>query len=206
MFNKELLFQLIKDIEQNYLKFSETFYESNSNIYIEKIKNLKTYTVSNAMKSNYFMNFLIPEYHKSLEIQNVNAQFVVNYCKKEYKFHCRIKLMDSIINKLKHYKYIEQQKGSLYISKSLNDMWGARIILKDINNNIDEIHKIFDNLKSNDSLFKYVFRSKKGYRAIHCYFQSNNKYFPWELQIWDLDDEANNIRLHNEHEIDKLKY
>lgn len=46
-----------------------------------------------------------------------------------------------------------------------------------------------------------VHNSSKGdYQAIHIYFQNgNNKYFPWELQIWRKKDEQTNIESHAKH-------
>ena len=204
MFDKNLLLKLINDIEEEYLNFSEFFYETNDDIDISKIKNLNTYSVGHAVKDDYFMEELIPKYHSNIEKFEVNSYFLEYHGKS--KFRCRAKLLNSVYTKLEHYHYLERNKGAFYIRKSLNDMWGARIILKDLNNNIDGLKEMLDNLKYRNVISRFYLKNKQGYKATHCYFQTNNRYFPWELQIWDSLDEKNNVVSHIRHEKEKEKH
>lgn len=203
MVNQTLLLQLIQDIESEYLEFSDEFYSSND-IDISRIKNLKKYGIGKALKDNYFMFKLLPMYRKTLMSINFDSCFM-NYII-NYYFRIRIKLSDSIHIKLKHYHYLEKKHGTFYIGKSLNDIWGARIVIPNVNNDIDELKELFDTLSTKDNNFKYYIKNSGSYRAVHCYFQAENKYFPWELQIWDVKDKVMNTQSHDIHEKEKRTY
>lgn len=204
MFDIKLLLNLINDIKLEYLNFSKSFYETNNDIDVSRIHNLNNYSVGKALEDEYFMYELIPKYHRAIEKCEINSCFLDYQSKSE--FRCRAKLLDSAYKKLEHYHYLEQKKGSFYITKSLNDMWGARIVFKDLNNNVDELNKILDNLKHKGTISRFYFKDKQGYRATHCYFQTNNRYLPWELQIWDFLDMEINEGSHEKHEKEKEKH
>lgn len=50
--------------------------------------------------------------------------------------------------------------------------------------------------------------SKKegNYKAIHVYFNKDNYAFPWELQIWNKQDEENNLESHKKYKQDYIKW
>ncbi|EGF10969.1 hypothetical protein HMPREF9123_1440 [Neisseria bacilliformis ATCC BAA-1200] len=54
-----------------------------------------------------------------------------------------------------------------------------------------------DDWKTQYSLKNRYLRDVDGYIGIHACFQNaGNFYYPWELQIWDEKDAAENIRNH----------
>ena len=58
--------------------------------------------------------------------------------------------------------------------------------------------------KREKKVSRYYTRSSDGkYYGIHCYFQTCNKFFPWELQIWDEEDRMINYREHKRHELER---
>lgn len=114
------------------------------------------------------------------------------------KIFKRVKTPDSIINKID--KYVNKnEKGKIPICKCLNDIFGIRIV-QDADTDIEEI-KIFLNKKVKK--FKCIDSSKGSYKATHVYFINTNYDFQWELQIWKIEDEINNI---NSHALHKQNY
>ena len=116
---------------------------------------------------------------------------------KKAKVNARVKNRNSIEYKIKN--YIENhENGKITINKCLNDLFGIRIICKDqidfsqINHLVKEK---YDKLKCIDS-------SKIEYKATHIYFKQSNFEFQWELQLWNEDDEINNIRSHEKYKQD----
>ena len=112
-----------------------------------------------------------------------------------------VKNRNSIEYKIKN--YIENhENGKITINKCLNDLFGIRIICKDqidfsqINHLVKEK---YDKLKCIDS-------SKIEYKATHIYFKQSNFEFQWELQIWNEDDEINNIRSHEKYKQDYVRW
>ncbi len=115
--------------------------------------------------------------------------------------NARVKNRNSIEYKIKN--YIENhENGKITINKCLNDLFGIRIICKDqidfsqINHLVKEK---YDKLKCIDS-------SKIEYKATHIYFKQSNFEFQWELQLWNEDDEINNIRSHEKYKQDYVRW
>ena len=115
--------------------------------------------------------------------------------------NARVKNRNSIEYKIKN--YIENHENvKITINKCLNDLFGIRIICKDqidfsqINHLVKEK---YDKLKCIDS-------SKIEYKATHIYFKQSNFEFQWELQLWNEDDEINNIRSHEKYKQDYVRW
>lgn len=53
---------------------------------------------------------------------------------------------------------------------------------------------------------KVIDSSKLTYKAIHVYFKVDNYSFPWELQIWNKNDEMNNIYSHQKYKQDYVRW
>ena len=47
---------------------------------------------------------------------------------------------------------------------------------------------------------------RKDYKATHIYFRQGNFNFQWELQIWNKEDEINNINSHEKYKQDYIKW
>lgn len=104
----------------------------------------------------------------------------------------RVKEPQSIIDKLNK-KNIEAD-GKYPIIKCLNDLLGIRIIDKRYKDNICIIIEYLD---SSEYKVRHMERNNNGYSGYHVYFRlEQNIYFPIELQIWDLENEQNNIASH----------
>ena len=120
-----------------------------------------------------------------------------------YRLVIRTKNPDSIFAKIMYYRHEKREKGKVGIYKCLNDLLGLRIFVSNFNH--DE-----NTQKLNEMLAKYsikVHNSCKGeYRATHLYFQNDNKLFPWELQIWNQEDEEKNLASHVVHKQDYTKW
>ena len=117
------------------------------------------------------------------------------------KVNIRTKAKNSIEYKIKN--YIENhENGKVPINKCLNDLFGIRIICtkKIENEQIKQLVKLkFKHLKCIDS-------SKQDYKATHIYFRQDNFNFQWELQIWNKEDEMNNINSHEKYKQDYIKW
>lgn len=113
----------------------------------------------------------------------------------------RIKARNSIEYKI--YRYIQEHSdGEIPINKCFNDLFGIRIICEEklTNKQVSELIKNkFKNLKCIDS-------SKKDYKATHIYFKQDNFNFQWELQVWNKEDEINNINSHEKYKQDYVKW
>lgn len=92
--------------------------------------------------------------------------------------------------------------GKVPLNKCLNDLLGFRILVIDL-------ESVYATLKHDDrvtSITKMYLRTDGGYSGIHLYFKNgNNKFFPWELQIWDIEQSSSNEISHREHK-QKRKY
>lgn len=109
-------------------------------------------------------------------------------------FSYRVKTKESIDEKL--VRYIKgPEHGQMPVNKAFNDIMGFRIYLDE---DFDEA--VFDSWKSTHGLMRGYLRDKDGYVGYHLYFKNgDNRYFPWELQLWRRTDMENNFKSHAEH-------
>lgn len=110
----------------------------------------------------------------------------------------RIKDPDSRVAKLMYYMNGKSEHGMVNINKCLNDLLGFRVWIKDFEHSEENINLIINQL-GNENI-KIYDASKLEYKAMHVYFSNgNNKFFPWELQIWNRRDHKSNIYSHSVH-------
>lgn len=109
------------------------------------------------------------------------------------KVSARVKAQNSIEYKIQNYKTGCHEFGRVSVNKCFNDLFGIRIILKDLLT-YDEISSFIEDQYGNK--YKCIDSSKLDYKATHLYFKENNQSFPWELQIWNSCDESNNLASH----------
>lgn len=200
-----LISEVATTIGRIHNKFSIQFYQSDF-LKDYRLKNLKKWDVQQAIKDQFFMQKLIPKYREDIQFK-ISAdllKFMLDY--NNFNIRYRTKLKDTIIMKLLHYAYKEKNTHGLYVSKCLNDIFGVRIVLDGVTSNYDKINVLLENLREQKIISRYYYRSDKGYKAFHCYFQMNNKVLPWELQIWDTQDRESNIISHKQHESDRKIY
>ena len=109
----------------------------------------------------------------------------------------RVKQSESIREKIIYYLGPEHEGGKVSINKSLNDLLGFRIF-------VENLEIIYTNLCKDNEVKNIInrmyMRNKGGYVGLHIYFKNNNnKFFPWELQIWCVDNIKSNEQSHKEH-------
>lgn len=118
-------------------------------------------------------------------------------------FRRRVKSYGTAWNKLVAKSALEQANGAFPLRKVINDLLGFRIILPGVTENQATIDDFLDKLLAQGKIARHYYRQDQRYRAFHCYFRQNNFQYPWELQIWDQQDEAVNIYEHARHEQDR---
>ena len=176
--------------------FSEEFYQ-----YHDDAPNLSRYEIRHIFnEQSYDKAFirLIENYLKELSFINIEYDFGSD--KIELSF--RVKQLESVINKivLKH-QLDRVNQGAVSVQKCLNDLLGARLVI--------ETKLTYEALRqevlSLPCIWRPYYRCDGEYEALHVYVKNNNKYFPWELQIWRKCDQVKNERSHAEH-VAKRKY
>lgn len=119
------------------------------------------------------------------------------------KFGGRVKTEDSLLNKI--YKKSNEQNGRFPINSCINDLLGLRIIDPGYKENILFIKDQLEKYNKNGYNIRHLDRINNGYKAYHIYFKIDNKSFPIELQIWDKENEMNNLQLHTQYKQTYIK-
>lgn len=194
--NDELI-RLIDFIEIEYKMFCEKW-QSNEN-YLRI--NLKNNLVCDLIENEEIMNTIF-SYREFINENNI--QLIMDF--KEFnsensKVNIRAKTRNSIEYKIKNYT-LNHEFGKVPIEKCLNDLFGIRIICK---NKItyDEIKQLID---VRNTKLKCIDSTKQDYKATHIYFKYDNFNFQWELQVWNQEDEINNINSHEKYKQDYVKW
>ena len=190
----EDIVRIISEINELHYSFSIQL----SNLLSFNLKNTISSVVANNSINSDFQE-LVNSYKKELNsivggISDIQNKFVgIRY---------RIKQAESISEKLLYYMTDVHEFGKVPLNKCLNDLLGFRILVIDL-------ESVYATLKHDDrvtSITKMYLRTDGGYSGIHLYFKNgNNKFFPWELQIWDIEQSSLNEISHREHK-QKRKY
>lgn len=141
------------------------------------------------IESNELAQYYIVYYN--LFLSYINVHFNVTSVYPDVR--ARVKTVNSFSDKIDKYNK-KHENGKIPINKCLNDLLGFRIILTesyDFNSIMDFIKESFGDK------YKCIDASKLSYKAVHVYFRGDNYSFPWELQIWNAEDERSNIESHN---------
>lgn len=142
---------------------------------------------------------LINEYKTVLNINTVKFLEIQN---RFPSVRFRIKQGESISEKLFYYKKVHEN-GGIPINKCLNDFLGFRLMVSNSDNICTKIESD-ESLK--ESISRMYPRTEGSYSGFHLYFKNgNNKFFPWELQIWDVTNAVQNELSHKDHK-QKRKY
>lgn len=170
--------QLVSEINRLHRDFSNDYFETGK---IEKI-NLSRTIMHVSVPHIYTYRLTL---HESINDYLMTATI-------DIKYFYRVKTRESIDDKIARFLIREDQYP---VNNWLNDIFGARIILKD--HEIKSVMDLLDEWQEELSLKNWYMRDKEGYRGLHVYFKNKtNFYFPWELQIWDEEDIQSNIRNH----------
>ena len=113
----------------------------------------------------------------------------------------RIKEMLSMDQKVKNYMS-GKLHGEVIFNKCLNDIFGARVIIK---NDVD-FEKLSQYLRDEfKDKIKITDADKVvGYKARHVYVRTAPGHFQWEMQIWHECDEKRNVELHEQYKRDYI--
>lgn len=171
--------RLISEINRIHLLYSQDYFETGK---VEKVNLSHTFSkVPTQHILSYRLNLheAINDYLYYADLKDVN-------------FYYRVKTAESILDKIERY----QQRQTKYpVNNILNDIFGARMILT--SDQVAEVLDKLDDWKEKYGLKNWYLRDVDGYVGVHIYFKNqSNFYYPWELQIWDERDAAENIRKH----------
>lgn len=193
----EELIKLINFIQMEYKLLNNKWQKSEDFTRI----NLHNKQVCDVIQDELILNSIF-KYREFINKNNIQLimdfkQFNTNTS----KVNIRTKNKNSIEYKIR--KYTEKkEKGKIPIDKCLNDLFGIRIICKE-KLSYDEIKTAIESKYNN---LKCIDSSKQEYKATHIYFKIDNYQFQWELQVWNSDDEKNNIYSHEKYKQDYIKW
>lgn len=193
----EELDRLINFIQKEYIEFNEKWQKSN---YYYKF-NLKNNLVCDLLNNEMILETIF-NYREFINENNIQLVMDFKQFNSEFsKVNIRTKTKNSIEFKIKNYND-NHENGKIPIEKCLNDLFGIRIICSQ-KLNYDEIVNF---IKEKNKKLKCIDSSKKDYKATHIYFKQDNFNFQWELQIWNKEDETNNINSHEKYKQDYVKW
>lgn len=182
--------EIINHIQYEYDNINNSWKKSKN---YEKI-NLKKSLIKDLNSRDRIMDTIF-EYRDYINKNIINFSLnIQRCCFSTVRINTRVKAQNSIEYKIYNYQE-NHENGNIPINKCLNDIYGIRIITnkkvkyEDIQKIVSEKYK---NLKCIDS-------SKGSYKAIHIYFKDDNCSFPWELQIWNQEDEKSNLESHKKY-------
>lgn len=182
-----------------YHDFSEEYYEKCT----VKRYNFRKLSTKDASDDDSFLQEVVPDYlsalQNSAQLKRKLSLTAINIGNSN-NFRYRFKYIGTVDNKLKHYNIKDDHYGPVYVYKTINDLCGVRLVAPGVREHLNEIKEILDEYKCQGVIKRYYIRSDGNYHAIHCYFQLDNKCFPWEFQIWDSLDASNNHKEHGRHE------
>ncbi|MCX8941284.1 nucleotidyltransferase family protein [Vibrio parahaemolyticus] len=170
--------QLVSEINRIHKDFSTKYFDAGT---IDKVKLSRT--IKNVAPEHIYKYRLT--LHESINDYLMTADI-------EIKYFYRVKTRESIEDKIQRY---EQREDQYPVNNWLNDIFGARIVLTA--DEIEEVMEVLDDWQDELNLKNWYLRDKDGYKGLHIYFKNrSNFYFPWELQIWDVNDVPSNISSH----------
>lgn len=193
----EELEELIKFIKIKYKELDDQW--KNSKYYI-KI-NMKNNTVFDLTSNNEMLDMIF-NYRELINANNV--QLVLDFTKYNSvnaKVNTRVKNKNSVTYKIENYCK-NHENGNVPINKCINDLFGVRFISKE-NLTYEQISEYISNKFSD---LKCINAIRQDYKAIHIYFKKDNFSFPWELQIWNEENELSNIEAHEKYKQDYVRW
>lgn len=194
------LMHLINEIGRLHQQFSKDFFVKC------EAYNLKQSRVDNVIfAETYDEKFisLVEEYIENISEWVIYLVFESENPLLDTRF--RVKNRGSSLNKLTYYRH-GKVNPSIPLQKCMNDLLGFRIIIAQDFDYRELLNQIQISERLETSLFRPYVRTDEEYQGIHIYFKNdNNKYFPWELQIWKKSDTDLNEKAHRTHK-EKRKY
>ncbi|WP_162985784.1 hypothetical protein [Virgibacillus sp. Bac330] len=194
----EIIEEIIHEIINLHQKFSYMY----GNLCSLNLKRNKIRDVVSIMDNNSYLinnNFLSIVYNYLEELKMLIVDIDLEERYKHLDFRPRTKDPESVFYKIGHY-FAKAGKGTYSINKCLNDLLGFRICIKNFDHKCSIFYTLCDYIKEEDYNIKCIDSSKGDYKATHIYIKGpSNKFFPWELQVWNLDDREVNYESHKMH-------
>ena len=176
--------RIISEINRVHLAFSKDYFENGGRTGSGLPKVNLSHTLAGTDK-NYIYKYRL-YLHESINDYLMTADL------DDINYYYRVKTRESIEDKIARY---EKNADQYPVNNWLNDIFGARIVLGEAC--IAEIMTMLDDWQGEFGLKNWYVREALGYKCIHIYFKKkSNFFFPWELQIWDSKDVAENIKSH----------
>lgn len=171
--------RLIREINRIHAQYSQDYFETGKVAKLNLSRTLAHVPTEHILSYRLNLHEAINDYLAFADTRGID-------------FFYRVKTAESITDKIRRYTERENQYP---VNNILNDIFGARVILPPAS--VAEIMQHLDDWKTQYSLKNWYLRDADGYIGIHACFQNaGNFYYPWELQIWDEKDAAENIRNH----------
>lgn len=192
---EEIVDFMIKEHKKSNERWRNSEYYSKMNLNKIKVKELL-----NSKKLENILN-----YREFININNINLmqELKEKFAIGNTKILNRVKLKNSVEDKIVQYNTEKHENGQIPVDKCLNDLFGVRAIY---DSELDyEIVRRFIEEKFPNNKIKCVNRNIKNdegiliYKAIHLYFKEDNYNFQWELQIWNAENELMNFTSHEEY-------
>lgn len=174
--------KLVSEINKIHAQFSTEYFEMGQ---FEKVNLSKTI---NHVPVEHILNYRL-NLHESINDYLMPADL------DDIKYFYRVKTSESIMDKIDRFS---KNDDKFPVNNWLNDIFGARIIVD--TETFNQLMDLFDEWQDEFGLKNWYLREKQEYRGMHVYFKNrSNFYFPWELQVWDEKDMANNIAAHKKY-------
>ncbi|MCP2040141.1 hypothetical protein L1281_000721 [Neisseria sp. HSC-16F19] len=171
--------RLIREINRIHAQYSQDYFETGK---VEKVNlshTLRKVPLAHILNYRLVLHEAINDYLAFADVRGID-------------FFYRVKTAESIHDKIRRYSERDNQYP---VNNILNDIFGARVILPSAD--VAAILQRLDDWKTEYGLKNWYLRDVDDYIGIHVYFKNaSNFYYPWELQIWDEQDAAANIRSH----------
>ena len=168
-------------------------------------KSLKKARVSEIEFSGYLFKYI--QWYRSELSSSLNgyAHQLLFMSEDNFDISYRVKAANSIIYKIQRYKEKgpEDCQGKYALAKVLNDIAGFRVIMRNpprTEELLEYTNEVYQ------TKLKVINSDKYEYRAVHVYTNIDNRMLPWELQIWDSENETSNYSSHHKYKQDYVKW
>ncbi|ASK26440.1 GTP pyrophosphokinase [Neisseria chenwenguii] len=171
--------RLIREINRIHVQYSQDYFETGKVAKVNLSHTLARVPLEHILSYRLNLHEAVNDYLAFADTRGID-------------FFYRVKTGESIRDKIARYAARENQYP---VNNILNDIFGARVILPSAD--VVQILEKLDDWKTQYGLKNWYLRDSDGYIGVHVYFKNaSNFYYPWELQIWDENDAAENIRNH----------
>lgn len=171
--------RLIFEINTIHIKYSEEYFENGKLAKVNLNHTFAKVPVDEILKYRLNLYESINDYLMVADVSDIS-------------YFYRVKTSESIVDKIERFT---KRAEEYPVNSVLNDIFGASVILP--TSVITEVMDRLDDWKEEYGLKNWYLKDTEDYTGIHLYFKNKSHfYYPWELQIWDMDDISRNIESH----------